>query len=179
MPDDLVKDPCAESQVHQLLLTWNVALGGSLVYLSPFVRRVVGSNPALVATQGHWASPSLAVESGASAWNFDTASVLSHIAVSGAPRSSSGLEEARGAVEIAGMNAWNGDKVQGARTLSVQRFVLQLIGYHVSHTITKCWEADVQRERVTEKCRPVRTGQSTFGWNSCVSVFLSSSNKNI
>src|SRR6218665_1379249 len=41
--------------------------GGSLVDSSPFVRRVTGSNPALAATLGPWASPSLAVACGASA----------------------------------------------------------------------------------------------------------------
>ena len=38
-----------------------VGRGGSLVSSVPFVRRVAGSNPTLVATYGPWASPSLAV----------------------------------------------------------------------------------------------------------------------
>ena len=36
-----------------------VGCGVSLVDTKPFVRRVVGSNPALVATQGPWASRSV------------------------------------------------------------------------------------------------------------------------
>ena len=47
----------------------DVGRGGSLVDSTPFVRRVVGSNPALAATYGPWASPSLAVACDASAWN--------------------------------------------------------------------------------------------------------------
>ena len=49
--------------------------GGSLLDSSPFVRRVAGSNPALAATQGPWASPSLTVASGASEWNSDKRAV--------------------------------------------------------------------------------------------------------
>ena len=53
-----------------------VRRGGSLVDSSSFVWRVVGSNPALFATYGPRASPSLTVASGASAWNSDIVSVL-------------------------------------------------------------------------------------------------------
>ena len=45
----------------------NVGHGGSLVNSTPFVRRVVGSNPALAAPQGPWASLAVAVACGASA----------------------------------------------------------------------------------------------------------------
>ena len=60
---------------------WNcdynfVGCGGSLVDSSPFVRRVVGSNPTLGTMLGPWASPSLAVVCGALAWSSDTVSVL-------------------------------------------------------------------------------------------------------
>src|SRR6218665_1713286 len=63
---------------------------GSLVESTPFVRRVVSSNPALATTEGPWASPSLAVACGASGVK------LRHSirAVWGAPLSSSGLQEA-------------------------------------------------------------------------------------
>jgi len=42
-----------------------VGSGGSLVDLTPFIRRIAGSNPTVAATYGPWASPSLAV-----AWRF-------------------------------------------------------------------------------------------------------------
>ena len=42
----------------------------------PNVGQVVGSNPAPAATYGPWASPSLAVACGASAWNSNTIPVL-------------------------------------------------------------------------------------------------------
>jgi len=45
----------------------NVGRGGPLVDSTPFVPRVMGLNPALAATQGPWASPSLTVACGASA----------------------------------------------------------------------------------------------------------------
>ena len=48
-------------------LTEIVKRGGSLADSLPFVRRVVGTIPALVAMQGPWASPSLEVTFGASA----------------------------------------------------------------------------------------------------------------
>ena len=38
--------------------------GGSLVDSAPFVKRVVGSNPAVAATYGPWASLSIAVAIG-------------------------------------------------------------------------------------------------------------------
>src|SRR6218665_623616 len=44
-----------------------VGRGGALVKSMPFDRRVVGSNPALAATLGPWASPSLTVAFRASA----------------------------------------------------------------------------------------------------------------
>ena len=53
---------------------------------------VAGSNPALATTQGPWASPSLAVAFGASAVGVKLRHSMR--AVSGAPLSSSGLEEA-------------------------------------------------------------------------------------
>ena len=40
---------------------------GALVESKPFDQRIVGSNPALAATLGPWASPELAVACGASA----------------------------------------------------------------------------------------------------------------
>ena len=49
------------SDIH----TWGV--GGSLVESTPFVRRVMGSTPALTATWEPWASPSLTVANGAPA----------------------------------------------------------------------------------------------------------------
>ena len=55
---------------------WYVRRGGTLVESMPFVRRVMGSTPALAATKGPWASPSLTVAFGASAWNSGTVSVL-------------------------------------------------------------------------------------------------------
>ena len=41
--------------------------GGTLVESMPFDRRVVGSNPALAAMYGPWASPSLTVACNSSA----------------------------------------------------------------------------------------------------------------
>ena len=67
-----------------------VERSGSVVGLVPLVRRVAGSNPALAAKYGPWASLSLAIACGASAWSFDTVSVMK----SGGPLRSSGLEEA-------------------------------------------------------------------------------------
>ena len=63
---------------REIVTYWMLGRGGSLVDWSPFVRRVVDSNPALIATCGSWASPSLAVAYmyGASVWNSDTVSVL-------------------------------------------------------------------------------------------------------
>ena len=49
---------------------------GALVESMPFVRRVMGSTPALAATHGPWASPSLTVACGASACNSGTVSVV-------------------------------------------------------------------------------------------------------
>ena len=51
--------------------------GGALVESILFNRRAMGSNHALFATQGPWASPLLAIACGASAWNSGTVSVLS------------------------------------------------------------------------------------------------------
>src|SRR6218665_3262685 len=45
----------------------NVGRGGALVESMPFDRRVVSLNPALAATKGPWASPSLTFAYGASA----------------------------------------------------------------------------------------------------------------
>ena len=47
------------------LRTYLVRHGGLLVDSMPFIRRAVGSNPALATTWGPWASPSLAVACGA------------------------------------------------------------------------------------------------------------------
>ena len=62
-------------------------MGGALVESTPLVRRVMGSTPALAATQGPWASPSLTIACGV---NFRH----SIHAVSGALLSSRELEEA-------------------------------------------------------------------------------------
>ena len=65
-----------------------VGRGGALVESIPFNRRVVGSNPALAATQGPWASPRSCL------WRFGVKLWQSIRAVSGARLSNSGLEEA-------------------------------------------------------------------------------------
>src|SRR6218665_828639 len=70
---------------------WHMGRGGSLVDSSPFVRRVVGSNPALAAAWGPWKSTSLSVACGASGVKLR----YSIRAASGAPLSSSGMAEAR------------------------------------------------------------------------------------
>ena len=49
-----------------------VGRGGTLVDSAPFIRRVAGTNLALVATYRPWPSLSLAVVCGASARNSDT-----------------------------------------------------------------------------------------------------------
>ena len=49
--------------------------GGVLVESMPFLRRIVGSNPALAATYRPWASPSLTVACIASGVNSDTVSI--------------------------------------------------------------------------------------------------------
>ena len=54
-------------RMQLMVLTQNVGRGGALVESKPFDRMVVGSNPALAAMQGPWASPQLAVACGASA----------------------------------------------------------------------------------------------------------------
>ena len=46
---------------YQIKAILYVRHGGSLVDSSPFVRRVMGSNPALAAMQGPWASSSFAI----------------------------------------------------------------------------------------------------------------------
>ena len=70
---------------------WDLHLGrsGSLVDAVPFIQRAAGSNPALAATQGPWASPSLAVAE----WHFGVKLRHRILAVSGGPLSSSGIEE--------------------------------------------------------------------------------------
>ena len=47
-----------------LVIITIVGRGGSLVDSTPIVRRVMGSNPSVAATQILWASPSLAVACG-------------------------------------------------------------------------------------------------------------------
>ena len=69
--------------------------GGALVETTPFDRRVVSSNPTLVATWGPLASPSLACSD--SACKTPTQCQL---LLSGAPLSSSGLEEALWFLEL-------------------------------------------------------------------------------
>ena len=48
---------------------WSVGVCGALVESAPFVRRVMGSTPALAATDGPSANSSFTVAGGASAWN--------------------------------------------------------------------------------------------------------------
>ena len=55
------------SCIHHVHIEQIPGGGGALEDATPFVRRVAGSNLALVATLGPWASPSLAFASGASA----------------------------------------------------------------------------------------------------------------
>jgi len=49
--------------LHEVISKWRLCMGrgGSLVDSTPFVRRVVDSNPAVAPIYGPWASPSLAV----------------------------------------------------------------------------------------------------------------------
>ena len=62
---------------NERLRTLNVGRGGALAESTPFVRRVTGSTPAvLAATYWPWASPSLTVARGALEWNPGTVSVL-------------------------------------------------------------------------------------------------------
>src|SRR6218665_2577856 len=73
----------------RLYLLYIVGHGGSLVDLAPLVQMVASSNPTLAATYGPWASPSTAC-----LWHFSVKLRHSIRAVSGAPLSSGGLEEA-------------------------------------------------------------------------------------
>src|SRR6218665_3674372 len=57
-------DPCCNAIFRCMYFQWGV--GGALVESTPFVRRVMGSTPALAATKGAWASNSLTVVCGAS-----------------------------------------------------------------------------------------------------------------
>ena len=59
-------DIATMGRVEVRISTLMVGGGGALVDSTPFVRRVAGSNPALAAKYGPWASPSLAVTSGTS-----------------------------------------------------------------------------------------------------------------
>ena len=65
----------------------SVRHGGSLVDSSPFIRRVMGSNPTLAGTLGKSFIRSCL-------WHFDVKLQHNIRAVLGAPLSSSGLEEA-------------------------------------------------------------------------------------